>query len=534
VPLLFIALTFVLVTTATLPAAVTAATDQVPAVRDSASYTSGSVTRLAGPDRYATAAAVSKAVFAAGVPVAYVATGGNFPDALAAGPAAARQGGPLLLVSHTAVPSATAGELERLKPGRIVLVGGDAAVSSSVATALANAIATVAPTACPSTLQSMVDAAAPGATVNVPVCTYAETVTITKPLMLTTAGAKVDGQGTRKYAFVVKANDVTIDGFEVTGTVNPAQEGAVHVRSSSRFSLRNAYIHHTGGACLSVSGGSGHRIVDSELAYCAQQGFHLPNVSDTVVARNRIHHNNPNRAYDMNWEAGGGKAVRVLRVTFEGNDVYANGGPGLWCDIDCRTVTYRNNRLHHNDWAGIMFEISDGAVITGNSAWENGWNKRTWGWGAGILIASSRNVEVTGNLVAWNADGISVISQNREGHYGWQPGVSTWNSVVNVNVHRNDIAVAPQASDTTDKFMLAWLQDWSGVMFQSNSNNRGANNRYWHAQSEPTTRFAWSGGKSRLNDFSATPGDSSARYLTKAEMTSLLQAAAMPTSAESR
>src|SRR5690606_4645258 len=40
------------------------------------------VSRLAGPDRYATAAAISKSTFTAGVPVVYLASGATFPDAL--------------------------------------------------------------------------------------------------------------------------------------------------------------------------------------------------------------------------------------------------------------------------------------------------------------------------------------------------------------------------------------------------------------------------------------------------------------------
>ncbi|MER3418948.1 MAG: hypothetical protein C4343_07685, partial [Chloroflexota bacterium] len=67
------------------------------------------VARLAGSDRYATAAAISAATFpSGGVPVAYVATGLNYPDALAGSVAAARAGGPLLLVTQDAIPSATA------------------------------------------------------------------------------------------------------------------------------------------------------------------------------------------------------------------------------------------------------------------------------------------------------------------------------------------------------------------------------------------------------------------------------------------
>ena len=98
--------------------------------------TSGVVTRLAGADRYATAARVSAERFAPGVPVAYVATGASFPDALAGGVAAGRQQGPVLLVTRGSVPSATAAELTRLKPARIVVLGGTGVVRDGVATTL--------------------------------------------------------------------------------------------------------------------------------------------------------------------------------------------------------------------------------------------------------------------------------------------------------------------------------------------------------------------------------------------------------------
>jgi putative cell wall-binding protein len=102
----------------------------------SASAAGHTFTRLAGPDRYATAAAVSASHFAPGVPVAYVATGLFFPDALAGGAAAAATGGPVLLVDKVAVPQPTADELDRLAPGRIVVLGGPGAVADSVLDAL--------------------------------------------------------------------------------------------------------------------------------------------------------------------------------------------------------------------------------------------------------------------------------------------------------------------------------------------------------------------------------------------------------------
>ena len=65
------------------------------------------VERLAGVDRYATAAAVSTATFTPGVPVVFLASGAGTTDALAAGAAAARARGPVLLTGATTLPGST-------------------------------------------------------------------------------------------------------------------------------------------------------------------------------------------------------------------------------------------------------------------------------------------------------------------------------------------------------------------------------------------------------------------------------------------
>ena len=103
-----------------------------------ATAAAGQVTRLAGDDRYETSAAISAATFATGAPVAFIASGALFPDALSGSAAAAARGGPVLLTSPTALPDAIADELRRLKPQRIVVLGGEGAVSAEVATALAS------------------------------------------------------------------------------------------------------------------------------------------------------------------------------------------------------------------------------------------------------------------------------------------------------------------------------------------------------------------------------------------------------------
>ena len=92
------------------------------------------IRRLTGKDRYEMSAVVSKELFPSGsdVPVIYLLNGLKYPDALAAGPAAIEQGGGLLLVKPTAVPSSVSAELKRLSPDRIVVVGGTESISDSV------------------------------------------------------------------------------------------------------------------------------------------------------------------------------------------------------------------------------------------------------------------------------------------------------------------------------------------------------------------------------------------------------------------
>lgn len=89
------------------------------------------VHRLAGADRFSTSVAISQR-FAPDVPVVYVATGADFPDALSAAAPAAHLGGPLLLTHAEGLPTVVRNELVRLSPDRIVVVGGEAVIGAAV------------------------------------------------------------------------------------------------------------------------------------------------------------------------------------------------------------------------------------------------------------------------------------------------------------------------------------------------------------------------------------------------------------------
>ena len=96
----------------------------------------GSVTRIAGADRYEASANISAASYAPGVSVAYVASGQVFTDALSGAPVAGKLGGPVLLTRPDELPSAVETELARLKPQKIVIFGGTATITGAVTNAL--------------------------------------------------------------------------------------------------------------------------------------------------------------------------------------------------------------------------------------------------------------------------------------------------------------------------------------------------------------------------------------------------------------
>jgi putative cell wall-binding protein len=96
----------------------------------------GQVRRIAGADRFDTAVQVSKAAHPGSVSTIFLATGSNFADALAAGPVASAEGSPILLTGRDSIPNSVWDEIARLRPEKIVILGGPNAISTSVESSL--------------------------------------------------------------------------------------------------------------------------------------------------------------------------------------------------------------------------------------------------------------------------------------------------------------------------------------------------------------------------------------------------------------
>ncbi|MFI5261901.1 MAG: cell wall-binding repeat-containing protein [Candidatus Limnocylindrales bacterium] len=103
------------------------------------SHVTSSVSRVYGPDRFATSAAVvGLGAYAPGGTV-YLANGLAFPDALTAAPLAGRDRAPLLLVNAgLPLPATVTARLAALAPSHITIMGSTAAISAATASYLVN------------------------------------------------------------------------------------------------------------------------------------------------------------------------------------------------------------------------------------------------------------------------------------------------------------------------------------------------------------------------------------------------------------
>jgi hypothetical protein len=182
------------------------------------------------------------------------------------------------------------------------------------------------------------------------------------------------------------------------------------------------------------------------------------------------------KEYKFGFELGGAKFVKTRYLVARGNHVHHNEGNGLWSDNNNIYTLYENNTLEDNSGAGIFHEVSFNATIRNNISRRNGFG-RGWVMGAGILIAASSNVEIYGNQVLDNKQGIVGIQQHRTIN-----GVSFDKNLKNFYAHDNTVRMPAGG-------LTGITQDIGDMGVYTNRNNRFQGNHY--DLGSDTTPFWW-------------------------------------------
>jgi parallel beta-helix repeat protein len=234
------------------------------------------------------------------------------------------------------------------------------------------------------------------------------------------SSAVLDGGRSLKSAFFGGATGVTLDSLTVRDYASGRQGAAVQPDPhASGWVVRNVSALHNGWAGLLVADGmhilGGHYNDNDQIGIGgnAATGVLLDGLDadPTTFDGPELARNHTLRA-PCDFE-GGGMKWDLGQVTIRNAYVHDNDCKGLWADINAHDALIENNLVDDNFAEGIVYEISQNAVIRNNQVNGNGSRRTGWYGDAGIMIASSSGVEIYGNRLSGNVNGITGTQQDR-------------------------------------------------------------------------------------------------------------------------
>ncbi len=134
-------------------------------------------------------------------------------------------------------------------------------------------------------------------------------------------------------------------------------------------------------------------------------GVHA-NDADRLLGSRLLSSGNNVEHFNRTPSAGGMKITGSADVTIRLSRFSENRGHGLWFDAGCADLAVAGNRFERNASAGLVVEISSGAVVAGNLVQGNILH--------GVWIIDTDRVEVANNTIVGNGHrGLNVVMDNR-------------------------------------------------------------------------------------------------------------------------
>ena len=250
--------------------------------------------------------------------------------------------------------------------------------------------------------------------------------------------------------------------------------GTVVVNTSTGVTVENNTFAWNAASGFEIGQGSdnlvatGNTMVDNGLSGATSWG----NPRNLQFQGNYVAANNQER-FSVWWAAAGLKFNGIVSSTVKDNTVEDNYATGIWCDNGCSGVNIVSNLVRRNSLYGIMYEISDSAVIGSNLVVNNA----SLGAG-GVYVSESTNVKVFNNTIANNsvqdARAIDVNAGSR---------VKTTGVVIENNVVSH--------SNSSTKWALRVQDDTNSVGAASMISALDYNGYYRRSSSSPTAQARW-------------------------------------------
>lgn len=214
-------------------------------------------------------------------------------------------------------------------------------------------------------------------------------------------------------------------------------------------------------------------------------------VLGAYIFNNIIHSNGDSQAGGALVNGGGIKITKsgsqTAPIEIRQNEVYNNTNVGIWGDIACHYWEIISNTVYDHPTHGILYEISDHAVIASNILNNNSTNYSglpgDWSRG-GITVAESAFVDVTYNSVSGSRGGIVVQQTYRpsgpfeEGYFPQFDDITLVCS--DITISYNTIFGAVETGIGNSQSGLGQLSANSNIQYVCNNYQNPENmNFYW-------------------------------------------------------
>jgi hypothetical protein len=300
------------------------------------------------------------------------------------------------------------------------------------------------------------------------------------------AGTILTGQGVTEYAFRGKGvRGVRIQGLIIEKYKPPVQQAPIKGGGTIGWVVQGNEIRYNATGGLRI--GDKMQVLQNKIHHNHQIGI-VGSGDSVLVDGNEIAYNNWLKEYSFGFELGGSKFVNTKYLIVRNNYVHDNYGNGLWTDMNNIHTLYEKNTVDDNSGAGIFHEVSFAATIRNNITRRNGFAKG-WVTGAGILVAASSDVEIYGNQVLDNKQGIVGTQQHRTIN-----GVSFDQNLKNFFAHDNTVRMPANgitgiAQDIGDLGVYTKRNN----RFQANTYDLGTDNTPFQWMSKNLTKSQWQG-----------------------------------------
>ena len=311
-------------------------------------------------------------------------------------------------------------------------------------------------------------------------------------------GAILDGENAAEFAFGgygMPGRDVTVRGLIIEKYVpRELHFGAIQGDNAVNWLVEDNEVRDNVGVGIRLGPGMVVRRNDTHGNWNLGIGGFNPD--GAVIEGNEIHGNG---FAGRSGEHAGLKIVGGRGIVLRDNHAHDNTGRGLWMDTDIFDALVEDNLVVDNTTEGIWLEVVCGAVIRNNRSERNGLGAEAqshWPDKAGIQVVNGTDVEVYGNTLSGNLNGIAIIAARGYPTHECAPDLR------NVDVHDNDVEMQSGLTGLVQNYGDKSYFTSRGNRFESNTYYLGAESQYFIWDDRRMTESEWrAAGQDAAGDF---------------------------------